>query len=245
MSVDLALHWPRMGLVHAKGWWNFNEHTMRGSKEDVMKVAILHYTSPPVVGGVESTIAYHARGLAHLGYEVRVLSGDGAAFDSRVETQIHPVLGSRDGRILAVKKQLDAGAVLAEFAALKREIANVLCEALQGCEVCIAHNTHTMNKNLPLSAALSEVTQDVRRDLRVVAWCHDIAWANPQYTAELHPGAPWNLLKKAWPNTRYVTVSQMRRGELAKTLRIAAEAIAVVTSGVDVARQLFLTEATQ
>ena len=72
-----------------------------------MKIAILHYASPPVVGGVESTIAYHARGLANLGHAVLVLSGDGAVFDLRIETQVHPLLGSRDARILAVKKQFN------------------------------------------------------------------------------------------------------------------------------------------
>jgi mannosylglucosylglycerate synthase len=207
-----------------------------------MKVAILHYASPPVVGGVESTIAYHARGLANLGYAVRVLSGDGAKFDARVETQVHALLGSRDERILAVKKQLDAGETPAEFASLKREIVAVLRTALQGCDACIVHNAHTMNKNLPLTAALSEVVHDVRRDIRSIAWCHDIAWANAQYTPELHAGAPWNLLKKAWPNTHYVTVSEMRRGELAKTLNLAADKIAVVPPGVDIDKQLFLTE---
>lgn len=44
-------------------------------------VAILHYASPPVVGGVEITIAHHARELADLGYNVRVVSGSGESFD--------------------------------------------------------------------------------------------------------------------------------------------------------------------
>jgi mannosylglucosylglycerate synthase len=133
---------------------------------------------------------------------------------------------------------LDAGETPVEFASLKREIVEVLRAALQGCDACIVHNVHTLNKNLPFTAALSEVT----RDIHTIAWCHDIAWANAQYTAELHAGAPWNLLKKAWPNTRYVTVSEMRRGELAKTLGLPADTIAVVPPGVDIDKQLFLTE---
>jgi glycosyltransferase involved in cell wall biosynthesis len=213
-----------------------------------MKVAILHYASPPVVGGVESTIAYHARGLADLGHEVRVLSGDGASFDppmtggiGSIETHVHTLLGSRDARVLAAKKQLDTGRVPAEFAALKGEIVAVLRKMLQGCDVCIVHNVHTMNKNLPLTAALSEVTGG----MRFIAWCHDIAWANEQYLPELHAGAPWNLLKKAWPNTCYATVSEMRRNELAKTLTLPADQIAVVPPGVDVSKQLFLTTHSQ
>ena len=208
-----------------------------------MKIAILHYASPPVVGGVESTIAYHARGLANLGHAVLVLSGDGATFDPRVDTQVHALLGSRDARILAVKKQLDAGNVPTQFATLKREIAEVLRTALKGCDACIVHNAHTMNKNLPLTAALAATLVEVTREIRTIAWCHDIAWANEQYLPELHPGAPWNLLKQAWPNTRYVTVSEMRRSELAKTLSLPANKIEVVPPGVDIAKQLFLTEA--
>ncbi len=40
-----------------------------------MNVAILHYASPPIIGGVEQTIYYHARYLAEAGHVVRIITG--------------------------------------------------------------------------------------------------------------------------------------------------------------------------
>jgi glycosyltransferase involved in cell wall biosynthesis len=195
------------------------------------RVAILHYASPPTVGGVETVIAYHARGLADLGYPVRVISGSGAPFDARVEYINEPLFGSRHPDVLAVKQELDAGIVSPAFEALVERQINALRSALDGCNALITHNVHTLNKNLALTAALSRIELP-----RSLAWCHDLAWTNEQYQPELHDGAPWDLLRKPWPNTRYVTISEPRHYELAALLGVAPSTISVVPGGIDPAR---------
>lgn len=195
------------------------------------QVAILHYAGPPVVGGVESTIAHHARGLANLGYTVRVITGAGSEFDSRVEVQTHSVLGSRDAQVMSVKTELDCGIVSTTFHQLVKRISDILTTALEGYDVCIVHNAHTLNKNLALTAALY-----LRNHPRLIAWCHDLAWTNPQYRAELHDGFPWSLLRQNWENTRYVTISEPRRKELSNLIGEPLDQIEVVTPGIDVAR---------
>lgn len=195
------------------------------------KIGILHYAGPPTVGGVEATIAYHARELVALGYSVRVVSGSGAAFDSRVENAIYPLFGSTVPEVLKVKTELDAGYVTDTFETLVARLDADLSDALSDCNVCIAHNVLTLNKNLPLSAALHR--QVNRQAIRLIGWCHDLAWTNPQYQPEMHDGYPWELLRQRWPRTRYVTVSEARRGELAELLGIAPEAVTVVVPGID------------
>lgn len=207
------------------------------------KVAILHYASPPTVGGVESTIAYHARGLADLGCAVRVVSGRGASFDERIETIVHPLFGSTDPAVLAVKRQLDQGQVTPEFDALVSQQLAALREALTGCDSVIVHNVHSLNKNLPLTAALARLNDEDGRP-RQIAWCHDLAWTNMQYRPELYPGYPWDLLRTAWRGVTYVTVSKARRGELAELLGISPDDVRVVVPGVDPARFLRWTDAT-
>jgi glycosyltransferase involved in cell wall biosynthesis len=197
----------------------------------------LHYASPPVVGGVESTIAHQARILTDLGYPVRVISGNGATFDDRIDVRIYPLFGSKHPDVLATKAQLDSGVVPPDFEALVERQRQALCEALEGCDACIAHNVPTLNKNLALSVALSRI-----ESVRILAWCHDLAWANPQYLPELHDGYPWDVLRTAWSNARYVTVSHPRSPELAEMLHIPAEAITVITPGVDPARIFHWTE---
>jgi hypothetical protein len=46
-----------------------------------MKIDLIHYSSPPVVGGVESVLAYHARLMAGAGHSVRIITGRGEIFD--------------------------------------------------------------------------------------------------------------------------------------------------------------------
>src|SRR5262249_30307898 len=130
------------------------------------RIAILHYTSPPTVGGVESTIAYHARGLANAGYTVRIISGHGANFDSRVETWIDPLFNSTHPDILQLKKDLDKGQVTPDFWALVDTLRTELKAALTDCDVCIVHNVCTLHKNLPLTAALA--SNGARGDTRLI-----------------------------------------------------------------------------
>ncbi len=206
-------------------------------------VAILHYASPPTVGGVESTIAYHARALADRGYAVRVVSGSGTPFDPRIETRVDPLFGSTHPDVLRVKAELDAGQISAAYTDLRAKMRSALAEALRGIDVCIAHNVVSMNKNLPLTAALAELAAE--SPLRVIAYCHDLAAVNDQYRAELHAGAPWDYLRTPWPDTRYVTVSGARQSELADLLAVRAESITVIPGGVDPARFFGWTPTTE
>jgi hypothetical protein len=69
-----------------------------------MKIALLHYSSPPVVGGVESVLAHHASLMADAGHQVTIFSGCGEQFDERINVQILPQLSSRHPEVLKVKK---------------------------------------------------------------------------------------------------------------------------------------------
>lgn len=204
------------------------------------RIAILHYASAPVVGGVEATITHHARGLVQLGYAVRVVSGAGEQFDPQVEVHVNPLFGSKHPDILAAKRELDAGRVPEDFEVLVKRVADHLAVALAGCDVCIAHNVTTLNKNLPLAVALARMTE--QGEIKLVAWCHDLAWTNEQYLPELHPGFPWHVLREPWHNARYVTVSEARQSELAELLGIPLDSVKVIVPGVDPAQFFHWTE---
>lgn len=196
------------------------------------RVAILHYAGPPTVGGVEATIAAHARVLAGNGWRVRVVAGRAALAHPGVEVVTAPEFDSRGAEVEQVARELAAGTAGPRFAALAERAAGRLEQALADVQVAIVHNLLTLHKNLAFSAALHRLSAAGRAP-RLLAWCHDFAWRDPLYTAELHPGAPWDLLRQPWPGARYVAVSQDRRGMLAELLDMPAEQIAVVTPGVD------------
>jgi glycosyltransferase involved in cell wall biosynthesis len=198
-----------------------------------MKLALLHYSVPPVVGGVESVLAQHARLMADAGHDVRVIAGRGGQFDPRIAFISMPLADSHRAEVLDVKSELDAGRVPPVFAALVDMLRAELARALAGVDVLIAHNVCSLNKNLALTAALHDLHAQAGAP-RMILWHHDLAWTTPRYRPELHEGWPWDLLRTDWPATIQVAVSTLRQQELAALLRVPLERIHVVPNGLDV-----------
>ncbi len=197
-----------------------------------MQIALLHYSVPPVIGGVESVLAQQARLMADAGHNVRVIAGRGEQFDSRVAFRSLPQADSRHDEVLAIKTELDAGRVPPAFAALTNTLRTKLASALAGVDVLIAHNVCSLNKNLALTAALNLLTQSGAPHM--ILWHHDLAWTSLRYQSELHEGWPWDLLRTDWPAATQVVVSTMRQRELAELLSVQLERIRVVPNGLDI-----------
>jgi mannosylglucosylglycerate synthase len=204
-----------------------------------MNITLLHYSAPPVVGGVESVVGEHARLMASDGQQVTILAGRGAQTDPRVAFSELPQVDSRHPEVEAVKAELDAGKVTRRFETLVGDLESELSRRLAGTQVLIAHNVCSLNKNLALTAALKKVTEKPGAP-HLILWNHDLAWTTPRYRSELHDGYPWDLLRTDWPGTTLVTVSEMRHQEMAQLLNVPGSRIEVVPNGVDVARFLKL-----
>jgi glycosyltransferase involved in cell wall biosynthesis len=207
------------------------------------RIAILHYAAPPTIGGVESTMAMHARLFANHGYPVKIIAGRGEPFDSRVPMHIIPTLDSRHAFVDFVNRKLNLGLVPSDFYPLTKSIGQALENALADVDICIVHNATTLHKNLALTAALHQLTQE--EGLPLIAWCHDFAWQDPVYANDTHDGFPWNLLREEWSSVRYVVVSDSRRDELATMLKTSGSEIAVVPPGVDALDFFGVTEITR
>ena len=159
-----------------------------------MKVALLHYAAPPVVGGVESVMGHHARLMTEDGHHVRILAGRGEQVDERISFVRLPLVDSRAEQVLALKPDLDAGRVPNGFEALVEQIENQLTEALSETDWLIAHNVCSLNKNLALTVAINRLS-NIRQPPRLILWHHDLAWTTPRYRPDLHEGYPWDLLR--------------------------------------------------
>lgn len=197
-----------------------------------MKIALLHYSSPPIVGGVESVLAHHARLMTAAGHQVRILTGRGDGFDERISVHLIPILDSRNREVLSVKAQLDEGKHTPDFDGLREKIKVELARYLVGVEVLIAHNVASLHKNLALTAAIHDLYPG--RDFpRLILWHHDLAWTTPRYRQELYPGYPWDLLRTDWPGVKNVVVSELRRQELSRLWHLPPEQTRVIPNGVD------------
>jgi len=197
-----------------------------------MKIILLHYTAPPVIGGVETVLVRQARQLVRAGHQVTIVAGRGERWDAQIGAEIISLLDARHPRVLRAKASLDLSEVPADFNELVHQIESELRRACDGAQVIIAHNVASLNKNLALTAALYNLSRD-KSQPRQVLWHHDLSGTAERARAELHSGWPWDLLRTAWPGVKQVTVSDTRRQELAALFDLPLRQITLVPSGLD------------
>ena len=205
-------------------------------------MGLLHYSCPPVIGGVETVLWEQGSRLAQRGYPITVLAGRGGPLPSldqgqnsdappaAVRLTVIPELDSRHPRVVEARARLDEGQVPAGFDSLREEIGNDLRAALTDLDVLIVHNALSLHFNLALTAALWELAE--HRPARLINWCHDLSWANPLYQPLMRDAEPWSLLRRAHPRITTVCVSSQRLEEW-RRLTAAQDAGTVVPNGID------------
>ncbi len=172
-----------------------------------LNIGLLHYSCPPLVGGVEEILRHHALVLTRAGQRVAVLAGMGEAFTDLFPVTIEPLVGSQNDRVKfaqeACRKQ--------RYGPLKEvtaDIYDVLQTWSKSLDVLIAHNVLHMPFNLPLTLALRRLA--FRTDVRIVSWAHDSPYARSDCPAYL-TRPPWLSLKLPHPRISYITISNSRR----------------------------------
>ncbi|TMC63865.1 MAG: glycosyltransferase family 4 protein, partial [Chloroflexota bacterium] len=205
------------------------------------RVGLLHYTCPPIIGGVETILYEQATRLAARGYPVTILSGRGGPLPDRKAAKlvIIPELDSRETAVSAVRDALDRGEIPSEFATLRANIIERLSTELAELDVVIVHNALTLHFNLPLTAALWTLA-DTNRP-RIISWVHDISWLNPIYRPWMHDGEPWDLLRRQHQNVTSIFVSTQRLEEWRDLSGAKLDASHVIPNGIDPAALLKLS----
>ena len=191
-------------------------------------IALLHYTCPPVVGGVEEIVRQQALVFNRYYHNVKVFVGSGNRFSETCEVEVNPLLGSRNRQILTAQKLCREGN-LERMQSLSERIYRYLVKSLRGFDVLIAHNVLTMPFNLPLTAALQRMGQDGL--IPVLSWNHDSPYFYPNYPEYLDL-FPWNILKKAESGMHYVVISESRE-VMFRRLYDTQQRISVVANGID------------
>ena len=197
-------------------------------------IAILHYTAPPVVGGVEAVIKAHSRLFAQAGYPVTIIAGRGevTALPADADLVLIPEMDSRHPDVARTSAVLEQGQLPRAFEDLTRRLMDGLTPVLKEFDNIIVHNVFTKHFNLPLTFALHLLLQ--QRVLgNCIAWCHDLSWTSPSSRHKVYLGHPWDLLRIRRADVTYVTVSKHRQRELAELFDCPLEQIHVAYNGVD------------
>ncbi|NOX97435.1 MAG: glycosyltransferase family 4 protein [Nitrospirae bacterium] len=199
-------------------------------------IAILHYSSFPIIGGVETIIQAHARLFADNGYSVKLIVGEGEPFDSRIPVRVIPKMRSLHQVDESLNQELEKGKAGRRFETVRDDLYKELKEELASVDIVIIHNLLTMHFNLPLTAALVKIFEEKPagpETKKFIAWCHDATFKDLHYAHYWRDKYPWQLLSRAFPQVDYVAISQLRQQELAKLFKLEQEEITVVPDGVD------------
>ncbi len=208
------------------------------------RIVFVHFTAPPIVGGVEAVIAEQVHLFQEAGYRTLILAGRRGRGPrmSPARWPSSPKWIRQDPRYLEIHENLERGNVPPGFSDLQSSIERQIERTLQPDDIVIAHNVLTTHFNLALTAALHHAVAEGRLP-RLVIWCHDISrHVNPARDAVQHHGAPWDLLRTRIESASYVAVSLARQQTLADILHCAPDLIRVISNGVDPAKLLALSD---
>ena len=188
-----------------------------------MKIALLHYSFWPEIGGVEQVMRDQATLLHRQGHEVRVISGVSFNPNDGYTVEILPELAPDFELNEQVADVLGRGQADQNFSRYRGILAAALEQALGESDLTLVHNAFTMHLNLALTCAL----HDVAPRHRLVAWTHDLVSGNSDYALPNPTRPPWNLMRTSNPHVTYVAVSELGADELKEQLQPPVEPVVI------------------
>lgn len=183
----------------------------------------------------------HAAALRAAGAEVTVVAGRGRAAPHGVRLARIPEVSSTHPAVLRDLRALAKGEVTEQHRALVDRLVRALAPRIAKADRVVVHNVLTMHKSLALAEALALIARD--HPGKILAWTHDLAWLDPRYSTERHPGHPWDVIARPLPGVRYVAVSDERAQQLSKLMRLDRASIEVIPNGIDLPLRLGLSPA--
>jgi len=199
-----------------------------------MKIAMVHYTSWPVIGGVESIIRQHALLMSRHGHEVAIWCGQGNAFHPQIETLVVRELHSQEPLVRASQEEAYNGRPGRAYFRLLETLGKHLGPIFAEFDRIVVHNMFTMPFNLAGTQALSALAGEGRK---TIAWTHDLAASNPDY--KIPSDRAFDLIRERQPGIKYVTISEARAAEFSTLM--ASPVDAIVPNGLDFADTCALT----
>jgi len=172
-----------------------------------LRIGLLHYSCPPVVGGVEEVLSQQASVFNRMGHSASVLVGMGDVYTKDFPVRVEPSLSSQNASVIKAQEACKKG----HLSAIERpthKIYEILKAWSRELDVILAHNVLHMPFNLPLTLALRRLA-DSGESPKVVSWAHDSPYFAPNPPAYLN-NPPWTVLQHLHPKIHYVTISESR-----------------------------------
>ncbi len=202
------------------------------------KIAILHFTYPPNIGGVEGMVKEHAEILTNLGYDITVVTGSGEETNPKIKLVIIPELQSvMNFNPFLQEKILNKGVVDEEFYKLASQIEQRLEKALEKIDVVVVHNMITIVRNLPFVFAFKNFVKKYPKK-KYFGWIHDHSYINEFQIKDLdkivNSKFERDLLTMPIKNLTYILISESFREPFIKLMGLHDGETVVIPNGIDI-----------
>jgi glycosyltransferase involved in cell wall biosynthesis len=199
-----------------------------------MKIGLIHYTSWPVVGGVEAVLRQQATLMNRAGHSVTIVCGDGRPFSEAIPTLTLPELNLREEFVSRAQQEIARGYAGATYFRAVDTVKKRLDSLVASWDCTIAHNLMTMPFHLAATQVISEFPEEGHR---VLAWTHDLAANNQDYS--LPRNRVFDMIRERHAGIEYVMISETRAQEFRNLTGTSADA--VIHNGLDLSMALELT----
>ena len=215
---------------------------MNSNKTKKKNIALVHYSYPPVIGGVEFIMEAHAKQFAQAGHQVKIITGVGRSVEANISIHRIKDFSTDSEETEIVQEELRNGFLTERFGKLKNKLKKEIQKALGDISVCFVHNVLTMHFNMALTAAFSEIIKEWGEEKDFYIWCHDASLNNPDYQIPNRGKYPWKLLQEVQPHGRYITISSWRKKQLSELFGVDSSSFQIVPNGVDLRSFLGITD---
>lgn len=205
----------------------------------------MHYSYPPVVGGVETVIKQQAHLFADHGFPVTLVMGEGATDRQDIKITLIPQMKSlRNINTTLYQQILDQKDYPPGFSELSREIYLLLETSLKDLDIIIIHDMLTLKFNVAFNQAMRQYIS-VHHEKKYIAWTHDISLDEDSKRFVFVNDKLDQLIYTPVPGVYYIAISNFLKNSLEQLIGFPKDLARVIPNAIPIAQYLNLQPITK
>lgn len=208
-------------------------------------IGLVHYTYPPVIGGVEKIVFDHTQLFEKYGYETHIFAGEGKNNNRKIHLEIIP-----EFRSLGITNQILRDQILTQsafppdFFQQADKIYKKIETVFAPIDIFFIHNVLTLTFNPCLNQALITYIRN-HKEKKYVIWVHDVILDSIRKKRTFKNSQVEKLFYQPIPDTRYVGISHFLKKTLVEEIGFPQNGVTVIPNGVDINTVLNLHPTTE
>jgi len=207
-------------------------------------IGLVHYTYPPIIGGVEKIVFDHAQLFAKYGYDTNIFAGEGKNDNKLINLVIVP-----EFRSLGITNPILREEILTQdgyppgYHQLKDVIYEKIETFFKSVDIFFIHNILTFTFNPCLNAAFIDYINN-HKEKKFVAWIHDVILDSMRKKKTFNNKSLAEMLYKPLDGVKYVGISNFLKKTLVEDIGFPSSLITIIPNGIDIPTLLNLHQQT-